>query len=186
MTLALSAAPALPAISRSDRRSRSRGFTLIEIMVVVSLMGLLITGSIPFVYRMLHRDPLNQAISNITEACGSARAAAILRGVPASLRIDLENRTLRVNANTGRSTTSGAHTAPAVSTTGWHIPDEVIIETLDVNFIEKKDERETQINFYPNGICDEFTVVLFWPDKNQHHKISLDIITSLTTSEAIQ
>jgi prepilin-type N-terminal cleavage/methylation domain-containing protein len=186
MTLALSAAPALPAISSDYRRFRPHGFTLMEIMAVVSLMALLVMGSIPFVYRMLHRDPLNQAINSITEACGGARASAILRGAPASLRINLENRTLRVVANAGRSRTSGATTTPGVSATDWHIPAEVIIETLDVNFIETKEERETQITFYPNGICDEFTVVLFWPDKNQHQKISLDIITSLPISEVIQ
>ena len=78
------------------------------------------------------------------------------------------------------------HSGARSSTSGSVIPEDVVIEMLDVNFQELKDEAAAEVNFYPNGTSDRFTIVLVWPEKNEHQKISLDIITGLAVSEVIR
>src|SRR6266436_656792 len=62
-------------------------FTLIEIMVVVAIMGIVMTIAIPTVYQQLHPESMRKAVSDVMEACGHARARAILDGVQIDLVI---------------------------------------------------------------------------------------------------
>ena len=65
--------------STANRR-RSRAFTLIEIMIVVSIMGLVMTMSVPIVYKLWRKAPMRQAVKDIVEVLSHARARAILHG----------------------------------------------------------------------------------------------------------
>src|SRR5437588_11642660 len=56
------------------------GFTLIEIMIVVGIMGIILTMSVPLVYKVWHRAPMAQALHDVTEVCSNARREAILHG----------------------------------------------------------------------------------------------------------
>ena len=58
------------------------------------------------------------------------------------------------------------------------ISDHVVIEMLDVNLLEYKDQDFARVRFYPNGTCDEFTLILH-SDRGEWIKISLEITTSL-------
>jgi hypothetical protein len=53
---------------------------------------------------------------------------------------------------------------------------------LDVNLNEYKDAEEAEVRFYPNGTCDEMTLILV-SDKNEWRKISLEITTGLASVE---
>jgi len=55
-----------------------RGFTLIEIMIVVSIMGLIMAMSVPFIHNLYHKEALRKAVSDIVEVCSNARAMAIM------------------------------------------------------------------------------------------------------------
>ena len=81
-------------VSRALRTSR--GFTLIEIMVVVGIIAIVMATSVPFVYRSLHREPLNQAVRDIVEVCGNARARAIMQGTMTELVFHPKERRLEV------------------------------------------------------------------------------------------
>src|ERR1043166_6131612 len=56
-----------------------RGFTLMEVMIVVAIMGIVLTIGVPIVYRMGHEAPLNKAVKDVVEVCSHARARAILQ-----------------------------------------------------------------------------------------------------------
>ncbi|MCL5098483.1 MAG: hypothetical protein M1608_13330, partial [Candidatus Omnitrophica bacterium] len=139
------------------------------------------------------------AISDITEACGHARAQAVLSGVPSALRFRLEDRTMdiiSVNPPSQDQTNSSSQveaeppaTPPAkaiVSPFKAQLSDQLAIEMLDVNFQEKKDDEVAQVRFFPNGTSDEFTIVLQWPDYQMYRKITLDIITGQPDVEVIR
>jgi hypothetical protein len=77
-----------------------------------------------------------------------------------------------------------APTPPANSGLGATINESIGIEMLDVNLTEYKDLDFARIRFFPNGTCDEFTLVLH-SDKGQWFKIWLEITTGLANVGAV-
>ncbi len=60
------------------RRHNPGGFTLIEIMMVVAIIGLTLTMGIPSFVRVLKKEGMRKAESDLLEACEEARRAAIM------------------------------------------------------------------------------------------------------------
>jgi prepilin-type N-terminal cleavage/methylation domain-containing protein len=167
---------------------RSEAFTMLELMIVLAIMGVLLTTSIPLIYHGLRREPMGQAINDVMEACSQARAQAILSGTVAELVIRPFDGSISVSAQA----------APARETDGSEgssrrlpkpfqilLSSEIVIEMLDVNLREFKDEEEARVKFYPNGTTDEFTLILQWENR-QWRKISLEILTGLARMEIIR
>jgi prepilin-type N-terminal cleavage/methylation domain-containing protein len=67
---------------------RAAAFTLIEILVVVAIMAVVMTISVPFINTALGGGKgMNRAVKDVQEACRVAREWAILRQTPQELRI---------------------------------------------------------------------------------------------------
>src|SRR5437762_14148606 len=75
-----------------------RAFTLIELMVVVAIMGIVMTIAIPTIYQQLHPESMRKAVSDVMEACGHARARAILDGMETDLVIRPADRQFDITA----------------------------------------------------------------------------------------
>ncbi len=72
------------------------GFTLIEMLVVLAVLGL-VTGIVfPSVERALERSAKQQAVTQIIGAFAKARARAIQQGRSANLQIQPDGRGLRI------------------------------------------------------------------------------------------
>lgn len=65
-------------------------------MVVCAIMVIVMATSVPFVVRSLHREPLNQAVRDIVEVCGNARARAIMQGTMTEIIFHPKERRLEV------------------------------------------------------------------------------------------
>jgi prepilin-type N-terminal cleavage/methylation domain-containing protein len=76
------------------------------------------------------------------------------------------------------SDSSGASADPNQHSLSGQLSDRVVIKMCDINFGEYKDEEVGRVRFHPNGICDNFTLVLR-SDKNEFKKISLEEVTGL-------
>lgn len=160
-------------------------------------MGIVMTMAVPAIYRQLHPDSMQKAVSDIVEACSHARAQAILDGRPMEVQIRPLDRVISI----GQARRSMPRPdSPSVSGGEWRMQDRsssetalgtgeggnfsakisqyIRIDLLDVNFLEYKDEELAQVRFYPNGTSDEFTIVLS-NDKNEWRKISLEVVTGL-------
>jgi len=150
-----------------DNKKRfKKGFTLIEIMIVIAIMALVLAVGVPSIFRAAERDSLRAVVNGIVEACSMARAQAILSGQTQELII----RPL-----------DGTISAPGMSEPVV-IPNFVQIELLGVNFVELQTAEEARVRFFPNGTSDEFTIVLR-SDKNEWRKISLETVTALADVE---
>jgi prepilin-type N-terminal cleavage/methylation domain-containing protein len=149
------------------------GFTMIELMMVVAIMGIVMTMGVPAIYHIWHKESLTKSVSDILEVCSHARARAILHGQMAEVVFHPQDRRLEV---------AGAGNGEGLSA---QIPEQVVIEMLDVNLTEYKDAEIARVRFYPNGMCDEMTLILH-SAQNEWRKISLEISTSLATVEDVR
>ncbi len=166
-----------------DLNPGRRGFTLIEIMIVVAILGLVLSFGIPAVVHSLRKEGMRKAVSDLVEACSQARASAILGGAAAELIITPGDGSFRIS--TIVSTNSNESGAPQPAPFSGRLPENFVIEMLDVNFREMKDEEAARVRFYPNGTSDEFTIVLRSPQQ-EYRKISLEIVTGLPDVEVIR
>lgn len=179
--------------------AKKRGFTLIEIMLVVAVMGVALAMSYPALKEAIHRAPINQAVKDVMEACRLARARAILKGVPSEMRIYAAEYKIEVVDAPPETSPTDDPVAPPIAvptrvaivdpdaekkpanafSESWS--DSVAILAIGVNFVDLHDADMARVRFYPNGTCDEFTMV-FQAD-GQRRKISLEVVTGLASVE---
>ena len=174
--------------SRSNR-PRSRAFTLIEIMIVVGIMGIVMGMSVPIVYKLWRKAPMQQAVKDIVEVCSHARARAIMHGqVTEVVFHPKQNRLELVGGGGAPPPASGPvgqvpPSAPAATGSGLsaQLDSQVIIEELDINMsgVEFNNVDSARVRFYPNGVSDEMRMILF--DGRDRMGIELEITTGLAS-----
>jgi prepilin-type N-terminal cleavage/methylation domain-containing protein len=184
----------------------SRAFTLLELMLVVAILIIALAFSYPAISDAVHRAPMSQAVKDVMDACRHARSQAILTGHPMELRIYPLEMRIEV-AQVAQDTTSGSQ--PGISTTsttplpdasqsgstsgpGYVPPSPFIssaqistdlrIDMLDVNFTEYKEADVARVRFYPNGTCDQLTLILH--SDLEERKVSLEVVTGLAQVES--
>ncbi|MCL4789095.1 MAG: prepilin-type N-terminal cleavage/methylation domain-containing protein [Verrucomicrobia bacterium] len=166
------------------------GFTLIEIMVVVAIMGIILTIGIPSIYRLTQKEGMRRAVSDVWEACNHARAQAIFRGTPAEVVFYPVERRFEVGGGSiVRRAEEGAdfvveQPAPR-SRSGFasQIPADLLIEMLDINLLEYRESDVARVRFFPNGTSDELTLILR-STKNEWRAITLEVTTGRVSVES--
>ncbi|MBI5385558.1 MAG: hypothetical protein HZA90_12840 [Verrucomicrobia bacterium] len=166
-------------------------------MVAVGIMAVLMSVAIPSLYQNMHQDSMRKAASDVMEACSHARARAILDGATMELRIRPAERSFSVGAATVRADddtrgTQAFMTAttpldrPATSGGGAgfsaKLSSSIIIEGLGVNGEDWTEDEEARVRFYPNGTCDEMSIVLL-SDKGERRNIFLEVVTGMADFE---
>lgn len=183
----------------------ARGFTMIEIMIVIALMAVIMAIGVPTIFRSMHRTPMQQAVADLQQACRTARITAILRGQTAEVVIRATDGSLSVQlappsssqdsfgASVGGDPSGGLdgggmpETAPpprdsgqgsndVVPTFSAHLPDSVTFRKLTVNLRDMMDEDEARIHFYANGTSEAMTAT-FLSEQNEERTVSLEITT---------
>jgi prepilin-type N-terminal cleavage/methylation domain-containing protein len=176
---------------RRATAAAARGFTLVEIMIVVAIMGIVMTMSMPMVYKLWHKAPMIKAVRDVTEVLSRARAQAIMQNSMADVVFHPRERTMQVSAGSAPSRKPASEyddlgavamgpPPPPHSGMGATLDSSISIEMLDVNLTEYKDADVVRARFYPNGTCDELTIILH-SDKGEWYKIALEITTGLAT-----
>lgn len=176
---------------------QSAGFTLLELMLVVAIMIIAVAFAYPAIREARHREAMTQAMKDITDLCRRARAEAILTGQPMELRIFPHDMRFEVGQapvdvpppSPSASPAPGATddgSAPAPATyrkppspfiSSAQLSDQVRIEMFFVNFVDCQDYDMARVRFYPNGTCDDMTIII--QQDMDERKISLEAVTSL-------
>ena len=179
-----------------------RGFTLIELMIVIAIMAVVMSISIPTFYRSLQKDAIRQATQQVLDACKEARTQAIVHGRPCDLVIRPQDRTLNsVLAAGSTMTNQDALAAPAqavmvpatqqngedvTNAPAGMLPEGIAIMFIGVNFVPDLQTTESvSVRFYPNGTADEFAM-LIRSDNNEWRKFTMDVATALVNWEVVK
>jgi prepilin-type N-terminal cleavage/methylation domain-containing protein len=182
---------ALPQV-RLARSRRGAGFTLVEIMIVLAILAIIMTAGIPSMMRALQRDDLARAVHDTVEGCKTARDRAILQGIPYEFILKAdgtmnvapappeERFSMTVDSHTASQKTEGAPYSGFPRKLG----EDVIIQLVDVNFINHMQGDEARARFFSNGTCDEFTVVYSW--KGKQRTVTADVVTGLVNELVTQ
>jgi prepilin-type N-terminal cleavage/methylation domain-containing protein len=156
---------------RSDRNMPGRrGFTLIEIMMVVAIIGLTLTMGIPSFVRVLKKEGMRKAESELLEACQDARRAAIMNNQTTDLVLYPVDGGFEVPGSFERTT----------------FPGDIMIDILGVNFIQLEKADQARVHFFPNGTSDEFTILIHSTSDGAYRKIYLDTVTALPVVEDVK
>jgi type II secretion system protein H len=175
---------------------RPGAFTLIEIMVVVGIMGLILTMGIPSIYSLYKKEGMRAAVNDFTEACSNARAQAILHGAPVELVFYPQEKRYNLNGAGGAPAVASPLSAgdaeflgdkppPPKTGSAGVFPENITLEMLDINLSEYRESERARVRFFPNGTCDEMTVILR-SDKNEWRKIWLEVTTGLASVEDVK
>jgi prepilin-type N-terminal cleavage/methylation domain-containing protein len=177
-------------------------FTLIELMIVIAIMAVVMSLSIPTFYRSLERDTIRQATQKVLDACSDARTQAILNGRPCDLLIRPQEGTLSPrlasdpdgahNGGAGDATEPAspkplAESSPKGNASGSAgLPPGIAIVFIGVNFVpDLQTAEEVPVRFYPNGTGDEFTM-LIRSDQNEWRKFTMDVATGIINWEVVR
>jgi type IV fimbrial biogenesis protein FimT len=150
-----------PPVSR-----RARGFTLMEVMIVVAIIGLLAAMGLPSIITAMQKKGMRKALSDLTDVCRSARANAIIHNRTEAVIFHPLTRSFAAESG------AAAHSGMVSSST---LPDGVNFAMLDINQQDYGASDPARVFFYPDGTSDELTIVLV--DSTDRRKMTIEFAT---------
>jgi len=160
---------------RNRKSSIANGFTLIEIMMVVAIIGLVMAMGVPAILSQIREGPLRKAVNDTLEICTAARAQAILHRQ--MTMVIFHPRTEQIALSGVADPTAPPLRVGQKAVNSAQYDSSVSIAMLDINLMDFGDSDVARVRFYPNGTCDEMTLVLNAGD--QWRKITLEPTTAL-------
>jgi prepilin-type N-terminal cleavage/methylation domain-containing protein len=157
---------------RAAKTYSRHGFTLIEIMIVVAIIGLVVAMGLPTLNQSLRKEGMRKALNDLTDVCAAARARAILSGQTMAVKFYPGERRFEVE---GGGPVGGGSTYVTSSV----LPVGVEFAMLDINLQDFGASEWARVRFFPNGTSDEMTVVLH--DKTDWRKITLEFSTGIAS-----
>jgi type II secretion system protein H len=179
----------------SARRHSGRGFTLIEIMIVIGIMAVVMAISIPQMYRTVEKDSIRRATQDVLDVFQRARTQAIVNGKPVQLVIRPREQVFMVMPLGEMELSEQEYVARELETSlrqeeeeppeqnpdTIKLSDRMRILFVGVNFVpDLQDSEMVGVRFYPNGTSDEFTM-LITSDRGESRLFQLDVPTALLT-----
>jgi prepilin-type N-terminal cleavage/methylation domain-containing protein len=156
-------------VSKNGQKKKSqffRAFTLIEIMIVVAIIGLIAAMGIPSMLQMLNKEGMRKAVDDVTKLLTDARAEAILKDQTTYVAFRPADN--RLDSSIGKTV---------------QLPDGVAMEAIGINLLDFSQTEESHVRFFPNGTCDELTLVLH--SGTDWRKITLEFSTAIASAEPL-
>jgi len=140
-------------------------------MIVVGIIGLVAAMGAPALNKMLQKEGMRKALSDIEDVCFSAREQAIVGNKTTAVVFYPRERRFEVDGGGGGV---NVHSGKATSAT---LPDGVDLGMLDIFRKDYSQSDWARIFFNSDGTCDEAVIVLI--SKGQAEKITLEYATGM-------
>ena len=141
----------------------TQGFTILELLVAMTIVGMLLTASVPSTIRFYESMKYRQAIRDVVTTLGSARYRAVNSGKSQDVSINPETKLLTYREHEVQ--------IPEMLTVAVHSAKEVNTDSIGV------------IRFYPEGGSSGGGIDLERPD-GSGVRIAIDWLAGRVTHEA--
>lgn len=170
----------------TPRRRSERGYTLVELMVVIIVLGLLATGVYVTWEAVVPRTKLNTAVRELAATLQETRSDAISRGVPFTVEYYFEPegerpRGYRVVTPFRAGGAGGlANSTEARFAKAWKaLPDNIEFQSITVNG-QLYTKGSCEVRFDARGSASDHTIVLVQqPYRNNIFTIEVQALTGL-------
>jgi len=167
-------------------------------MVVVAIIGLVLAMGVPSLQMALNKEGMRKGVSDVLDACSEARARAIFQGKTTEIVFyPQDNRWAITDASSSEdqmaadNSSDDNHSAPVPAEhSPWSgaasgaLPNGVVFAMMDINFEDYLESPDARVRFFPNGTCDEMTLVLH--SRDEWEKITLEFATALATASEVK
>ncbi len=145
----------MPPGARRGRGVAARGFTLVELLVVLAIIGLVLGLALPQL-RELSGVELRSAARRLAGAARYASEQAAVRKSPHRIRFDFEQRAYRVEVAEGDRWLPD----PATLGAAVRLPGAVRIAAVETRARGRQTDGEAWVEFYPKGYSELAVVQL--------------------------
>jgi Tfp pilus assembly protein FimT len=139
------------------------------------LIAIVMGMGAPSFYQAYKKEPMRRLMTGMQDACRDARSQAILQGKIVYVVVQSGDHRFFVEGGG-----SSKEALPPGVTTSGEIPDSIAVELLEVNLMSFMQEDRARVRFFPDGTCDEFTMVVL-SDRNERRMFTLESTTSIST-----
>ncbi len=178
--------PLIIFMTATEKSLKRRGFTLIEVMLVVIIVGLAAAVAVPQFSRSMRGVKLRSAVRTVTRAHKYARSDAILKQQYNALLFDMVKGEVALVSLGSAAAGGGFLENMSSDVEDREVQAELVLErtlpegvSISAFETERPDQVYDQIyfvNYYPNGMCDPFSLHLK-DDRNKMTVIEIDSIS---------
>lgn len=175
-------------------RNSTRGFTLIEVMVVVFIMVMALSITIPAIYKALEKTKVKSFVRQTASTFRAARSDAIAKKSRIDVYINLRSNSLDIisrkstkNNSLEESGKTDTLPGPKIGPTMSFFDDDqgnISAQTpYKIIGFKRHDQTKMQeegtviITFHPSGSCDGGEVFIQGPQENVFFVIAIDPMT---------